>query len=107
MGMEIVAAGIAHQARAGAVPAISGAVVGHQKQNAVWITMHQPGYRRVRVLPARIGHLPGSGVGFLDTGYVLAAYGAILVSGVDEVDKVRCYRERGCMIGVMGAGIFV
>jgi len=39
--MKVVSRRIAHQAGPGAIPAIAGATVGHQKEHAVGVAMHQ------------------------------------------------------------------
>src|SRR5262249_5306365 len=79
----------------------------HQKQNAVRITVHQPGHRRVRVLAARISHFPRRSVSLFDARYHLPADRAILVRGVDEIEKVWSNRERQSVIGERGAGVFL
>src|SRR5215471_17626656 len=54
--MKVVSACVADQTRAGAIAAVSSAPVGHQKQNAVWIPVHQPWHRRMRIFTTRVGH---------------------------------------------------
>src|SRR4051794_10216084 len=87
--MEIIATGIAHQARASAVSAVSRTSVRHQKEHPIRIAMHQAGHRRVAILTARIAHLPGSGVSLLDSRDNLPSDWAILICGMDQVEKVR------------------
>ena len=69
--------------------------------------MHQAGHRRMGVLAARVAHLPGGGVGFLDARDHLAADRAVLVGGIDQVEEVGGDGQGELVIGQRGAGRFL
>ena len=104
--MKVVARRIAHEARAGAVAAVAGATIRDEEEHAVRVAMHQAGHGRVRVLAARIAHLPGRGVRLFDAWNDLAADGAILVRRIDEVEKIRRDGEGQLGVGEPGTGFF-
>ena len=105
--MEIVAAGVAHQPRPRAIPAIGRAPVRHQEQHPVRIPVHQPGHRRMRVLAARVAHLPRRHVRFLDPRDDLPANRAVLVGRVNEIEEVRRDGQRQLVIGQRRPGDFL
>ena len=107
LGMEIVAAGVAHQPRPRAIPAIRRAPVRHQEQHPVGITVHQARHRRMRVLAARVAHLPRRDVRFLDARDDLPANRAVLVGRVNEVEEVGRDGQRQLVIGQRRAGDFL
>ena len=104
--MEVVAAGMTDQSRARAIAAIRRATVSHQNQHAVGIPMHKPGHGRVRVLAARIGHLPGGGLGFLNARNHLPPDRAVFIRWIDEIEKVRGDGERQFVVREFRAAIF-
>ena len=107
LGMKIVAAGVADQPRARAITAIRRATVGHQKQHAVGIAMHQSGHRRMRIFAARIAHFPRRGVRFLDARDDLPADRAILIRRVNQVEEIRRDGQRQLVVGQLRAGEFL
>src|SRR5689334_1873392 len=107
IGMKIVARRIADEPRPSAVSAVSGATIRHQEKNAVWIAMHQPWHRRMLILATRIAHFPWSRVRFLDPRNDLPPDRAILIRGIDQVEKVRRDRQRQPVISQGCAGIFL
>ena len=106
-GMKIVAAGVADEPRARAVTAIRGAAVGDQKQHAVGIAMHEAGHGRMRILAARVAHLPRRGVGFLDVRNDLQADRAMFVRRINQVEKIRRDGQRELVVGQFCAGEFL
>ena len=102
-GMEIVAAGVAHQPRAGAITAIAGAAVRDQKQHAVGIAMHQARHRRMRIFAARVAHFPGRGVGFLEPRHDLAAHRAVFIRRINQVEEIRRDAQRQLVVGQLRA----
>ena len=104
--VEIVAGGVAHQPRTGAVTAIGRAPVGHQEQHAVRVAMHQSRHGRMGVFAAGVAHLPRGGVGFLHAWDDLPADGAILVGGVNEVEEIGRDGQGQFGVGQHGAGVF-
>ena len=107
IGMKIVAAGVAHQPRAGAIAAITRATVGDQKQHAVGIAMHQARHRRMRVFAARVAHFPGGGERFLQARHHLAANRAILVRRINQIEKIGRDAQRQLVVGQLRAGQFL
>ena len=105
--MEIVAGGVADQARAGAITAIGRAAVGHQEQHAVRVAMHQSRHGRMGVFAARVAHFPRRGVGFLQARNDLPADGAILVGGVNEVEEIGRDGQGQFGVGQHRAGVFL
>ena len=86
--MKIIAAGIAHQARARAVAAIARAPIRHEEEHAVGITMHQPRHWRMPVLAAGITQFPRRRGRLLDARNDLPPDGAILIRRIDEIEEV-------------------
>src|ERR1051326_249181 len=86
--VKVVSGRITNQARARAIPAISGAAVGDQEQHTIRIAVHQPRHRRVRIFATRVQHFPRSAMGFLKPRDYLPANRAILVCRVHEVEKI-------------------
>ena len=73
--------GVAHDARAGAVAAVGGALGGDQHQDAVRVAVHQPGHRGVAVFGQGILHHGGEGHHLGVGGHDLLADGIIGSSG--------------------------
>ena len=106
-GMEIVAAGVADEPRARAVAAIRGAAVGDEKQHAVGIAMDEAGHGRMRILAARVAHLPRRGVRFLDARNDLPADRAIFIRRINQVEKIRRDGQREFGVREFRAGKFL
>src|SRR5690348_12735041 len=66
--------------------------------------MNQARNWRMGILAARIGHFPGSGVGFFDARNDLPANGTIFISRIDQVEKVWRDSERELVVGQSCAG---
>ncbi len=106
-GMKIVAAGVADEARAGAIPAVAGATVGDEEEHAVGVAMDETGDGRMGIFTAGVGHFPGGGIGFFDAGDDLPADGAIFVRRVNEVEEVGGDGQREFGVGQERAGAFL
>ena len=77
--VKIIAGGIAHETRSRAVTTVSRATIGHQKQDAIRVPMHQPWNGRVRILAARIRHFPWRGMRLFQARDHLPANRAVLI----------------------------
>lgn len=75
--------------RASAVAAIGGAAIGHEKEDAVWITVNETRHGHVGVLATGVRHFLGGVPAFLDARNDLAADRAVGIVTVDEIEKVR------------------
>ena len=105
-GVKAVSGGIADHAGSSAVSAIRGASVGNQKENSVGITVDDAGNRRIAVFPARIGHFPIGGFGFVDFRNDLLPNGTTNVVRTDQIKKVWCDGHRQLSIGQLNATFF-
>src|ERR1043166_3487734 len=105
--VKIVSTRIADQSRAGTIPAIRRATVGHKEQYPIRITMHQTRHGRMRVFPARVTHLPRRRVRFLHARNYLPADGTILIRWIYKVEEIRRNPQRELAIGELGARKFL
>ena len=78
-----------HQSSPGAVPAVGGALVGDQEQDAVGITVDEARDRRILVLSQGVDHVALRKVKFLDSRDRLSSNRTIGVDGIHEVRKIR------------------
>ena len=90
---------VTNNAGTGTISTIRCALRGDQHQHPVRVTMHQAGHGRMRILAARVAHLPGGGVGFLDARDDLLADGAVFIRRVNEVEEVGRDGQRQLVIG--------
>jgi hypothetical protein len=90
-----------HQSSPGAVPAVGGALVGDQEQDAVGITVDEAGDRRILVLSQGVHHVALRKVKFLDPGDRLSSNGTIGVDRIHEVRKIRGHGHGQPSFGVI------
>ena len=105
--VEVVVLRIAHQPAPRAVAAIGGAPVGDQKQDAVGITVDQPGHRHRMIFAHRIQQLLGRLHHLTGPGNDLFADRAEGVVAVDQVEKVGRDREGQLVVGVAAPLVFL
>ena len=95
LGVKLLATkglpGVSHNAAAGAVATITGALGGDQHQHAVGVAVHQAWHRRVLVLGQRVFHHRTEGNHFPIGGYNLLANRAAGIVGIDEAGEVGSY----------------
>ena len=91
---QLLLANAGNHARAGAVAAVGSATIGHEKQHAVGIAMHEAWHRHVRIFSTGVGQFLGGVPTFLDARDHLTADRAVGIVAVDEVEKVRGDRHR-------------
>ncbi len=89
LGVQFLFAHPADDATARAIAAVARATIGHEKEDAIRITMDQPRHRHVRIFPARVRHVVGRSPGLLDPRDDLAADRAVGIVAFDQVEKVR------------------
>ena len=87
--VEFLFARAADDPAAGAVPAVARATVRHEEQNAVRVAVDQSRHGHVAILAARVGHLEGRDVRFLQLRHDLPADRAVRVVALDEIEKMR------------------
>src|SRR5882724_6228664 len=101
--MQFLFAGTADDAATRAIAAITRAAVGHEKQNAIRITMHQTRYRHVRIFTTRIGHIVRRCPGFFDARNDLSPDRIVWIIWRDQIEKMRRDREREFISGKQNA----
>ena len=93
IGVQLLLADAAYDAAARAVPAVTGTTIRDQKKDAIWISMHQPRHRHVRILTARVRHVVRRRPGFLDPRDDLAPDRTIRIIAFDQVEKMWRHRQ--------------
>ena len=69
--------------------------------------MNQAGNGRMAVFTTRIGHFPGRGGRFLDAGNHLAPNRAVLICGIDQIEKIGRDGQSQLCVGELGSGVFL
>ncbi len=93
LGVEFLFADATDDTGAGAIAAVARATIGHEKEDAIGVTMDEAGHRHVRIFPARVRHVVRRRPGFLDPRDDLTPDRAIRIVAFDQVEKMRRDRE--------------
>ena len=108
IGVQFLFADAADDAAARAIAAITRATIGHEKQNAIRITMHQSRHRHVRIFTARIGHVVRRRPGLFDPRDDLAPDRIVrILIARDQVEKMRRDGEREFVAGKQHPAAFL
>ena len=92
-GVQFLFAHSADDPAPGTIAAVARATIGHEKQDAIGITMDQTRDRHVRIFAARVRHVVGRRPGLLDPRDDLAPDRAIGIVRLDQVEKMRRDRK--------------
>jgi hypothetical protein len=102
--MQLLFADATDDTAASAVAAIGCASIRDQKKHAIGIPMDETRNGHVRIFAARIGHLERGPVGLFDARDDLATDWTVRIFRVNEIEKMRCNRERKLVSGQNYAG---
>ena len=106
IGVQFLFAHATDDAAARAISAVTGATIGHEKEHAVRIAMHQSRHRHVRIFAARIGHVVRRRPRFFDPRNDLTPDRAIRIIALDQIEKMRRDGERELRAGKQNAAAF-
>src|SRR6476620_3499823 len=103
-GVQLLFAYAADDTGTGAIAAVAGATIGHKKQHAIRVTMHEAGHGHVGILTTGVRHVVGRSPGFLDPRDDLSPDRAVGIVSLDEIEEMWRDGEREFVPGKKHTG---